>query len=130
MSRPRHCKLCDDTGAKDYAGFAMDPCDCRDAPAAAPPSNLDPIVRDIAHKAADDVSGAIHRNLALVQPGQQRAQVALMACASSMAAACAAFLAVNEQLGGARTSDNEAADALWDLMKPMVSRAIGDIRHG
>jgi hypothetical protein len=26
------CKLCDDRGTKDYAGFGMDPCECRLAP--------------------------------------------------------------------------------------------------
>lgn len=27
------CHMCDGTGYKDHAGFAMDPCDCRAAPA-------------------------------------------------------------------------------------------------
>lgn len=38
----RKCGMCDDTGYKDYAGFAMDPCDHRH-PSSAPEAVADPM---------------------------------------------------------------------------------------
>jgi hypothetical protein len=124
-----NCTRCDGHGTKDHAGFAMDPCECLDPTASPAPSAVDSIVRDIARKCDDDVNGAIRRNMALVHGSRERAQVAIMACASALAAACVAFLAIIDELGGSATTAEEAAEALWDLMKPMTIRAIGDLQR-
>jgi len=34
VTEERACRLCDDTGFKDYAGFAMDPCDHKEGTSA------------------------------------------------------------------------------------------------
>jgi len=89
-----------------------------------PPS----VVMDIARKCDEDVAGAIARNMALVSGASQMSQVAFMGAASALGAAGGAFLAVHNGLGGADTSDDEIAQALWSLLSPMVVRSVGRLR--
>ena len=81
------------------------------------------IVKDICHKCGEDVAGAIHRNMQLVDGEHEMAQVAFMGAASALGAAGGAFLALQEAAGGTST-DEEVAEGLWSLLRPMVVRSV------
>ncbi|MGH6746560.1 hypothetical protein [Novosphingobium sp.] len=49
----RNCNLCDDTGYKDYAGFAMDPCDHQQ------PYPVAHVMADLLTKAVGDITAAL-----------------------------------------------------------------------
>lgn len=87
----------------------------------------DEINRDIARKCDEDVSGAIHRNMQLVEGGAAKAQIAFMGAGSALGSAGGAFLALHAAQYGEGVPDEEAAEALWLLLRPMVVRAIA--RH-
>lgn len=85
-------------------------------------------VQDIARKCEADVADAIKRNMAFVEGGTEVAQVVYMAAAGAIGAAAGAFLAVHEAKGGT-ASNEECADAVMQLLYPMVLRAIGKHRE-
>lgn len=89
--------------------------------------DLSPIVRDIGHKCADDVSAAIRRNMRLMENGQEMAQVAFYGAAQAMGAAAGGMAAVLEADGNTR-DPGEVADHLWDILRPMVLKGLAEIQ--
>ncbi|RSV11636.1 hypothetical protein CA235_18370 [Sphingomonas sp. ABOLF] len=90
--------------------------------------DLSPIVRDIGRKCCGDVSAALHRNMQLMETGQEMAQVALYGAAPAMAAAAAAMASVLAADGNARDPE-EIADHLWDILRPMVLKGLAEIQE-
>lgn len=78
----------------------------------------DQIIQDIGRKCAEDVSGAIRRNMLLMLDGRGKMMIASYAAATAIGAANGAFAAY---LGGPTAIDEQFVDQLWDdILRPMV----------
>lgn len=82
--------------------------------------SIDQITRDIARKCGDDVSAAIHRNMALVGGATPMTQVAFSGAASALGAAAGSVLAVHFMMGGDKEAPDVVADRVWSMLRPLV----------
>lgn len=80
--------------------------------------SYDQITRDIARKAAEDVCGAINRNMALVDDPMSKTLVAMMAAGQAFAIP-AALLAIK-----LHTDPETVADVLIARVRPIIVEAI------
>lgn len=76
------------------------------------------VIRDVGRKCGDDVSGAIRRNVALMESQRGAMIVTTYAAAAAIGAANGAF---NAFMNGPDKIDEALVDQLWaDLLRPMV----------
>lgn len=79
------------------------------------------------HVCGVDVGSVIDFHMKRVSGAQAMSEVALMGAASAMGTAAGAFYALHEaRLGEA--SEDHVAEALWSILKPMVSRSFAKLR--
>jgi hypothetical protein len=88
--------------------------------------SADQITRDIARKCGDDVSAAIHRNMALVGGATPMAQVAFSGAASAFGAAAGSVLAVHRLTGGEPVTTDEVLERVWSIIRPLAVRSLAD----
>lgn len=79
------------------------------------------ITDDLAHKASDDTAAAIRRVWQFAETHFDQMHMATMAAASALAYSAAAM---NAHLGEGHSPD-EVSDAMWEILRPMVLRALG-----
>ncbi|MBB4859664.1 hypothetical protein HNO88_002993 [Novosphingobium chloroacetimidivorans] len=82
------------------------------------------ILKDVALKCEADVTATIHRNMKLVDGGTAMSAVALAGASSALGTAAGTVLAVHLAVGGGHTSGDQAADALWNILRPMVVKSV------
>lgn len=81
----------------------------------------DHITRDIGRKTGQDVADVVRRNVALVDSHEAAFMVATHGASTALAYAAVRFSAAKPELDA-----NAVADALWEIMRPMVAKNVGD----
>ncbi|MFZ3484244.1 hypothetical protein [Sphingomonas sp. 3-13AW] len=91
------------------------------------------IVRDIGQKCGDDASGAIRRNMALMDTHHEMAQVAVFGAGSALGTAAGAMAASLRGDSDTPINSVEVADHLWTILRPAVLAGLQRIessQHG
>jgi hypothetical protein len=82
---------------------------------------------EAARTAEREVAAVIDRLMAGAPDAQAKTEVAIMGAASAVGTAAGAFYALHEAKFAA-VDEREFAQALWDILAPMVSRSISAVR--
>lgn len=81
------------------------------------------MVRDLGRKCGEDVFDSIMRTALLIPDPINRAQIATFGAGAAIGVAMAAFLKTGVQ----QTAASEAADALWEKLRPLAIRGAQDL---
>lgn len=82
---------------------------------------------EAASTAEREVAAVIDRLMAIAPDAQAKTEIALMGAASAVGTAAGAFYALHEGKFASLT-EPEFAEALWDILAPMVFRSISALR--
>ncbi len=88
----------------------------------------DQITKDLCRKAQADCHDAVERTALLLPAPDDRMMVAIYAAAGCLAAAAGYVAALVERDTGFRPDPDEATDALWDMIRPLVLSTSGGSR--
>jgi hypothetical protein len=83
----------------------------------------------IARKCTDEVCNAIDRNMDMVIGARAKGQVAFHAAAAAIGTAGGAFVALSSEQFGVAPTDDQTAEALWAILKPMILKGMPRLRE-
>ena len=87
--------------------------------------SYDGITRDLCRKAQADVHAAVERICALLDDPADMMLVAISASAGSLASATGFVVALTERSTGEHVEREEAIDALWETLRPLLLKSSG-----
>jgi hypothetical protein len=83
------------------------------------------ILRDLCRKTGHDCEAAVSRTAGLATEPSDQMMIAIWAAAGPLGAAAGYVAALTEQATGSRPGPENTADALWEMLRPLVLKTSG-----